>query len=191
MFLNDHSLGHYYWHSFNQQGSEYTKLANESVVIVSFDLLNTSCGEAWNILPSMIFNLFYGNHFRIEGHQKVISWKIELGALHGCTYLNMSTSNWQHSTIQHRKYKESSSLSNISQSFFQCILTSNIHINCLVLCFTEAIVCCTGIFSCISPLHVFLSQQVSFLHHTSISLISGLPFGPSDVWFWSTRSFAG
>ena len=28
--------------------------------------------------------------------------------------------------------------------FFQCILTSNIHINCLVLWFTKAIICYTG-----------------------------------------------
>ena len=86
---------------------------------------------------------------------------------------------------------ESTSLSNINQSFSQCILTSNIHINCSFLWFTKAIVCCTGITSCISPLDVCYSQHLSFLHHTSISLVPRLLFGPSDVWFWSTQSFAG
>ena len=76
--------------------------------------------------------------------------------------------------------------------FFQCILTSNIHINCLLLWFTKAIVCCTGKYSCISPVDVCYSQHLSALYHTSISLLEPrLLFGPSDVWFWLTRSFTG
>ena len=76
-------------------------------------------------------------------------------------------------------------------SFFKCILTSNIHINCLVLWFTKAIVCWTIIFSCISPVNVFYIQHLSFLHHNSISLVPRLLLGPGDVWFWSTQSVAG
>ena len=66
--------------------------------------------------------------------------------------------------------------------FFQCILTSNIHINCLILWFTKAIVCCTGIISCISPVHVCYSQHLSFLYHTSTSLVPRLFFGPGNAW---------
>lgn len=65
---------------------------------------------------------FYGNHFIIEGHQRVIFWKIELGAHHGCTLPNINTSNWQY-TLEHRKYGESVSVFNIIQCFSQCILT--------------------------------------------------------------------
>ena len=79
-------------------------------------------------------------------------------------------------------------LLNISQSNFQCILTSNSHINCLVLRFAKAIVCCTGKCSCISPVDVCYSQRLSFLHHISFP---SLFFGPSDVWFWSTWCFTG
>ena len=133
---------------------------------------------------------FYGNHFTIEGHQRVIFWKIELGAHHGCTLPNINTSNWQY-TLEHRKYGESVSVFNIIQCFSQCILTSNIHINCLIHWFTKAIVCCTGIISCISPVDVCYSQHLSFLHHNSISLVPRLLFGPSDVWFWLTCCFTG
>ena len=121
---------------------------------------------------------FYGNHFTIEGHQRVIFWKIELGAHHGCTLPNINTSNWQY-TLEHRKYGESVSVFNIIQCFSQCILTSNIHINCLILWFTKAIICCTGIFSCINPVDGCYGQHLSFLHHNSISLVPGLLFGPS------------
>ena len=76
-------------------------------------------------------------------------------------------------------------------SFFKCILTSNIHINCLVLWFTKAIVRWTIIFSCISPVNVFYIQHLSFLHHNSISLVPRLLLCPGDVWFWSTQSVAG
>ena len=85
---------------------------------------------------------------------------------------------------------ESASLFNISHSFFQSILTSHIRINCLILWFTKAIICCTGKCSCISPVDVCYSQHLSFLHHNSISLVSRLLFGPSDVWFWSTQNCA-
>ena len=67
--------------------------------------------------------------------------------------------------------------------FFQCILTSNIHINYSVLWFTKAIVCCTGIISCIRPVDVCYNQHLSFLHHNSISLVPRLLSGPGDVWF--------
>ena len=51
------------------------------------------------------------------------------------------------------------------------ILSSNIHWNCSVLWFNKAIVCCTGKCSCITPVDVCYSQHLSFLHHTSISLV--------------------
>ena len=68
-------------------------------------------------------------------------------------------------------------------NFFKFILTSNIHINCSVLWFTKAIVCCTSKLSCISPLDICYSQHLSFLHHTSTSLVPRLLFCPGDVWF--------
>ena len=71
-------------------------------------------------------------------------------------------------TLEHRKYGESVSVFNIMQCFSQCILTSNSHINCLILWFTKAIICCTGIFSCINPVDVCYGQHLSFLHHNSI-----------------------
>ena len=71
-------------------------------------------------------------------------------------------------------------------AFFQYILTNNIHINCLALWFTKAIICCTGKCACITPIDFCYSQHLSFLHHTSISLVPRLLFGPSDAWFWST-----
>ena len=40
--------------------------------------------------------------------------------------------------------RESASLFNIIHTFFQCILTSNIHMNCSLFWFTKAIICCTG-----------------------------------------------
>lgn len=73
--------------SFNQQGNEHTKFANESVVIVSFDSLNNLCSAAQNILPLMwvfflvvLWWLFY--NWRSP---RASFWKIELGAQHGCT----------------------------------------------------------------------------------------------------------
>ena len=75
--------------------------------------------------------------------------------------------------------------------FCQYILTSNIHINHLVLWFTKAIVCCTGKCSCVGPFDVSYIQHFSFLHHTSISLVPRLLFGPTDVWFKSTQCFTG
>ena len=86
-------------------------------------------------------------------------------------------------------YIESASLFNISQCFFQCILTNNIHVNCSVLWFTKAIVCCTCKCSCISPFDVCYSQHLSFLHHTNISLVPRILFGPGDVWFYLTPCF--
>ena len=53
----------------------------------------------------MLCNLNYGDHFKIEGRQKVIFKKFELGAQHGCTWPNINPSNWQHSTLKHRKSK--------------------------------------------------------------------------------------
>ena len=88
--------------------------------------------------------------------------------------------------LQKRKYEESASVFSLVKVFFQCILTSNVHINCLILWFTKAIICCTSIISCISPVDVCYSQHLSFLHHTSISLVPRLLFSPSDVWFWYT-----
>ena len=84
---------------------------------------------------------------------------------------------------------ESTSLFNISQSCFQWILTNNIYIYGSALWFTKAIVCCTGIISCINPVDVCYSQHLSFLHHMSISLVPRLLFGPGDVWSYSTRCF--
>ena len=66
-----------------------------------------------------------------------------------------------------------------SNIFSMHILTSNIHINCLILWFTKAIVCCTGIISCIIPVDVFYSQHFSLLHK-----VPRLFFGPVDGWFW-------
>ena len=105
----------------------------------------------------------------------------------GLTLIQQLTAQY----IDIEKKNKSASLFNIIQTFFQCILTSNIHINCLALWFTKAIVCCTGIISCISPIDVCYIQHLSFLHHNSISLVPRLLFGPGDVWFWLTQSGAG
>ena len=135
---------------------------------------------------------FFGCLFVLQSpfYDWSIFWNIELSrALHGCTYPNINTSNWQLSTLQQRKYMESTSLFNISQCFFQCILTSNIHINCSVLWFTKAIVCCTGKHACISPVDVCYIQLFSFWELTSILLVPRLLFGPCDGWCSLTWCF--
>ena len=61
-FRHSHSLDQYY--NLNQQGVEHTKLANESVRIMSssspnFVFSNTLCSATWNMIPSMcLFCLF-------------------------------------------------------------------------------------------------------------------------------------
>ena len=155
---------------------------------MSFGSPNTSCSATWNMLPLMwVFwiCLSFLDLFVLKQplYDKGIFFKIELVALHGCTQPNINKNKWQHSTLQHRKHIKSAFLFNISHCFFQYILTSNIHINCLILWFTKAIVCCTGKCSCINPFDVCYSQHFSFVHHTSISLVPRPLFSPCDVWF--------
>ena len=118
-------------------------------------------------------------------------WLLEKFSLEPCMDVLSQASIKVILSIVHynRKYRESASLFNISQCFFQCILTNNIHINCSVLWFTKTIVCCTGKCSCISPFNVCYSQHLSFLHHTNISLVPRLLFGPGDFWFYLTWYF--
>ena len=125
----------------------------------------------------------YTLYLSIKGRQKMIFLKFELGALHGCTWPNIihiiDSTHYNTENIVHFRLM-------LFTHFFKSILTSNIHRNCFVLWFTKAIVCCTGVISCISPVDVCYSQHLSFFHHNSFSLVPRLFFSPSDVWFWST-----
>ena len=128
--------------------------------------------------------LFYCNHFTIEGLQKAIFEKLSLEPC--MDVLSQTLIQVIKSTVlQHRENIKKLHLCLTLVMFFSMhtVLTNNIHINCSVLWFTKAIVCCTGIISCISPVDVCYSQYFSFLHHNSISLVPRLLFGPSNVWY--------
>ena len=122
---------------------------------------------------------FYCDHFTIEGFFE----KLGLGPC--VDVLSQTSTKVIDSTVHYNTeniWKVHLCLTLINV-FFLYILTSNIHINCSVLWFTKPIVCCTGKCSCISPFDVCYGQHLSFLHHTSISLVPRLLFGPGDVWF--------
>ena len=125
---------------------------------------------------------FCGDHFTIEGHQTVIFWRIELmePSMDVLSQTLIQVTDSMHLNTENSIRKVHLCLTWVN--VFQCILTSNIHINCLILWFTKANVCCTGIISCISPVDVCYCQHLSFLHHTSTALVPRLFFGPVNAW---------
>ena len=184
-FLRSHSLDHY-----------YNLLISREVNIPSWQMkVLQSCHLAHQLkIPyvmqheisspqSKFFCFFYSDHFTIEEFFEKLSLEPYMDV-----WIKVIDSTVHYNTENICKVHLCLTLVNV---FFQYILTSDIHINCLVFWFTKAIICCTGKCSCISPVDVCYGQHFSFLHHTSISLVPRLLFGPGDVWFKSTQCFTG
>ena len=137
---------------------------------------------------NMFVCLFYSDHFTIEGFFEKLSLEPCMDVL-SQTSIKVIDSTVHYNRENTWKMHLWVCLTFISECFLQCILTSNIHINCSVLWFTKAIVRWTVIFSCISSVDVCYTQHFS-LHHINIPLVPWLLFGPGDVWFYSTWCFA-
>ena len=199
-------VNHFCFHSPFSHSSPLSrfKLANENTMTVLFGSLNNLCSAKWNILPLILV------FFKVTGRQRMrpsfvlwqpfYNWPSLQGkfmkklSLKPCmdvlsqTLIQVNDSKVHYNCTEY-KWKVHLCLIIVKVFHNALILTSNNHINCLVLWFTKAIVCYTGIIPCITPVDVCYSQHLSFLHHNSIPLVPKLLFGPSDVWLHSTRCF--
>ena len=171
-------------------------LTNEPFAIMSSGPPNTLRNSTWNMLPLMwVFGLFVCVIATILRLKVTKRWFLQKLSLKPCMdVLSQTSIKVIDNTVHYSKeniWKCIPACLAFVNVFFGYILTNNIHINCLVLWFTKAIVCCTGKYSCISPADVCYSQHLSYLYHTSISLVPRLLFGPGDVWFYLTQCFTG